>query len=335
MRVSAALFICLCFATYSAAHFLKRDFLLQDKLEKVEGMRADMLSVRMMTRDLDEASLTDPNAPNIPAKASELGLTTLVDYVTRAGLAGVLSGTGPFTVFGPTNKAFEALPKEVKEALMANTTLLADVLKYHVLSGKVASSALKNELLADTVQGSKLRINIYPNVNVYTAQCSAIDLKEVDQVASNGLIHVLKRVMFIPMGNIVQTAAAEKHFKTLVTAVKAASLVEALSGPGPFTLFAPTDAAFKKLPPGTLEKLLANPTQLAAVLKYHVVSGTYCSAGLSSGKVPTLNGADVNVVVGSGGVTVNEANVVSADLSVTNGVVHAIDAVLLPPGLDL
>ena len=99
-----------------------------------------------------------------------------------------------------------------------------------------------------------------------TAQCAPIDLGRVDKMASNGIIHVLNAVMIPPAGNIVSTLAACPVFKTLVEAVKVAGLVDTLSSPGPFTLFAPTDKAFDKLPPGTLEKLLKNPTELASEL---------------------------------------------------------------------
>ena len=97
-----------------------------------------------------------------------------------------------------------------------------------------------------------------------TAQCAKIDLTRVDQEASNGVIHVINSVMIPPGGNIVATLAACPVFKTLVTAVKVAKLVDTLSGPGPFTVFAPTDKAFGKLPPGTLDKLIKNPTKLAS-----------------------------------------------------------------------
>ncbi|XP_005111513.1 transforming growth factor-beta-induced protein ig-h3 [Aplysia californica] len=330
MKVQTGSFLFVCLVAYTTALYAVRRTPMGDyKFE----MRSNMISLDMMARDVEEAERNDPNAPNIPELAQDIGLTTLVTEVGKAGLAETLSGPGPFTVFGPTNQAFSNLPDDVKK-LIANTTVLAEVLKYHVLAGEVKSSQLKDELVVKTVEGSPLRVNIYDN-GVYTTQCSPIDLKQVDKVASNGVVHVLNRVMLIPYGNIVQSVASVGKFNTLVTAVKAASLVEALSGPGPFTLFAPTDEAFMKLPPGTLEKLLKNPTELAAILKYHVVSKTYCSAGLTSGEVTTLNGASVEIKVNKKGVEVNNAKVISADLSVTNGVVHAIDSVLLPPNVDL
>jgi uncharacterized surface protein with fasciclin (FAS1) repeats len=136
-----------------------------------------------------------------------------------------------------------------------------------------------------------------------------------------------------PMKNIVQVAVEAGSFNTLVAAVKAAGLAETLQGPGPFTVFAPTDAAFAKLPAGTLESLLADKEQLASILSYHVVSGKVMAADLvkSNGATPaTVNGQPLDIVVRGGKVYVNGVNVVTADVQASNGVVHIIDAVLLP-----
>ncbi len=132
---------------------------------------------------------------------------------------------------------------------------------------------------------------------------------------------------------IVTIASGNKNFKTLVKALKAADLVETLSGEGPYTVFAPTDAAFAKLPKATLTNLLkpANKEQLKKVLTYHVVSGTVTSKMLKSGAVATVEGGSVNVKVKGKNVTVNNAKVILADVKASNGVIHAIDTVLIPP----
>jgi uncharacterized surface protein with fasciclin (FAS1) repeats len=136
-----------------------------------------------------------------------------------------------------------------------------------------------------------------------------------------------------PMKNIVQVAAEAGNFKTLVAAVKAAGLVETLQGPGPFTVFAPTDAAFAKLPAGTIDALLADKEKLTSILTYHVVSGKVMAADLmqSNGATPnTVNGSPLDIVVRGGKVYVNGVNVVTADVQTSNGVIHIVDAVLLP-----
>lgn len=136
-----------------------------------------------------------------------------------------------------------------------------------------------------------------------------------------------------PKADIVDTAVAAGSFETLVAAVKAAGLVDALKGDGPLTVFAPTDEAFAKLPEGTVESLLKpeNIDQLKAVLLYHVVPGAIMAADVTDGATPaTLQGATITATVGNG-VAINNANVVAADVAASNGVIHVIDTVLLPP----
>jgi len=138
-------------------------------------------------------------------------------------------------------------------------------------------------------------------------------------------------------GNIVQTATEAGNFTTLVTALEAAGLTETLQGPGPFTVFAPTDAAFAKLPAGTVEALLGDREQLASILTYHVIAGSVTAGDLvaSNGATPTtVNGQPLDIVVRDGAVYVNGAQVVAADVAASNGVIHAIDTVLLPKAAD-
>ena len=133
--------------------------------------------------------------------------------------------------------------------------------------------------------------------------------------------------------DIVDTAVAAGDFKTLATALKAADLVETLKGKGPFTVFAPTDAAFAKLPSGVLDDLLKpeNKKKLADILTYHVVSGKVMAADVVKlTKAKTVEGTDVSIKVAGGKVTVNDAKVVTTDIACTNGVIHVIDTVLLP-----
>jgi uncharacterized surface protein with fasciclin (FAS1) repeats len=134
--------------------------------------------------------------------------------------------------------------------------------------------------------------------------------------------------------DIVETAAAAGSFGTLLAAAEAAGLVDALKGEGPLTVFAPTDEAFAALPAGTVENLLKpeNKDALAGILLYHVVSGKIMSGDIGSSASPaTLQGATIDVKSSYGKVTVNGANVVSADVAASNGVIHVIDAVILPP----
>lgn len=130
--------------------------------------------------------------------------------------------------------------------------------------------------------------------------------------------------------DIVDTAVSAGSFTTLVKAVQAAGLVDTLKGAGPFTVFAPTDEAFAKLPAGTVESLLANPEKLKAVLTYHVVSGKVMAADVKPGMVPTVQGSKAKISVNGGKVMIDKATVVKTDIECSNGVIHVIDSVILP-----
>ena len=267
--------------------------------------------------------------------------STLVTAVKAAGLAETLSGKGPFTLFAPTNAAFAALPKGTLETLLKpeNRELLQKVLTYHVVSGDLKAKDLKSGKVA-TVEGNSVTLN----VNKHGVRVNGINVVKADVNASNGVIHVIDRVLIPPglmsakpkpAGTIVDVAAGNPAFSTLVTAVKAAGLVETLSSKGPFTVFAPTNEAFAALPKGTLEKLLKpeNRKLLQKVLTYHVVSGDVRAKDLRSGTVKTVEGNSVAVQVSKNGVKINNINVIKADVGASNGVIHVIDQVLLPPGL--
>lgn len=134
-------------------------------------------------------------------------------------------------------------------------------------------------------------------------------------------------------GDIVAVAASAGQFNTLVAAIKAADLVETLQSPGPFTVFAPTDEAFAKLPAGTLDDLLLpeNKAKLASILKYHVVAGEVLAADVVNlSSADTVEGTSVQISAGDGGVKVNDANVTATDVMASNGVIHIIDSVLIP-----
>jgi uncharacterized surface protein with fasciclin (FAS1) repeats len=132
--------------------------------------------------------------------------------------------------------------------------------------------------------------------------------------------------------NIVENAVAAGNFSTLATALTAAGLIETLSGPGPFTVFAPTDEAFAKLPEGTVASLLKpeNKDKLIAVLTYHVVPAKVMAADVKTGPAPTVNSKELQITKSSGGVKVNDANVTATDIVSSNGVIHVVDAVILP-----
>lgn len=261
--------------------------------------------------------------------AGNKDFSTLVAAVKAAGLAETLSGKGPFTVFAPTNAAFEKLPKGTVESLLKpeNKDKLTSILTYHVVGAKVMAADVKPGYVG-TVNGEKINISTDGGVKIDGA-----NVVKTDIVGSNGVIHVIDSVI-MPGTNqsIVGIAAGNQDFSTLVTAVKAAGLVETLSGDGPFTVFAPTDAAFAKLPKETIESLLKpeNKDKLASILKYHVVPGKVMAADVKPGKVKTANGQSFEIKVSGGNVMIDGAKVVKTDIVGTNGVIHIVDSVILP-----
>jgi len=187
------------------------------------------------------------------------------------------------------------------------------------------------------LEGADVNITITKKDNKTTVMINKATVKTADVKATNGVVHIINQVL-IPPGLSVPTipaVATAAGLKTLVAAVGAAKLGDTLSGPGPFTVFAPTDDAFKALPKGVLDALLlpANIKDLVKLLEYHVVSGEVAAADLKNGEhVKTLEGQDVNVTIAGSTVSINKAKVTKADVYAGNGIVHVIDAVMLPPG---
>jgi len=163
-----------------------------------------------------------------------------------------------------------------------------------------------------------------------------VDETLVEEVEENGMVDETPDAVEGP-GTIVDVAVAAGSFDTLVAAVQAAGLVDVLSGEGPFTVFAPTDDAFAALPDGLLDALLLeeNVEILAQILTYHVVSGLVYSTDVTTGDVPSVEGSTIAVEVSDAGVTVNGANVIDVDIEASNGVIHVIDAVIVPESLDV
>lgn len=257
--------------------------------------------------------------------------TTLVAAVQAAGLAETLSGEGSFTVFAPTDEAFAKLPEGTVEALLGDIPALTDILLYHVVPGKVMAADVAGLSSADTVLGKPVAIKVdMGKVYIIEAQVLITDIE-----ASNGVIHVIDSVILPPAEeakNIVDTAVADGRFTTLVAALQAADLVETLKGEGPFTVFAPTDDAFAKLPEGTVEALLKDIPTLTDILLYHVVSGKVMAADVVNlTSADTVLGKPVTIKVDMGKVYINESEVIITDIETSNGVIHVIDAVLLPP----
>ncbi len=256
---------------------------------------------------------------------------TLVAAVKAAGLVETLKSKGPFTVFAPTDEAFAKLPAGTVEMLLKpeNKAKLQAILTYHVVPGKVMAADVVKLTGATTVQGQKVDIAVKDGkVTVDSATVVKTDIG-----CSNGVIHVIDSVILPADKDIVDTAVGAGSFKTLAAALTAAGLIDTLKGEGPFTVFAPTDEAFAKLPAGTVESLLKpeNKEKLVAILTYHVVAGKVMASDVVKLKsAATVNGKEVTIKVSDSGVMVDGAKVVKTDIETSNGVIHVIDSVILP-----
>jgi transforming growth factor-beta-induced protein len=275
--------------------------------------------------------------PNIvEIAASDARFSTLVAAVTKAGLVDTLSSKGPFTVFAPTNDAFAALLAKLgitAEQLLASPDL-AGILTYHVVAGKVTAADVVKLNKATTVNGKDVMIEVKDGNVILNGSIKVII---TDIMASNGVIHVIDGVLLPPADpkpSIVDIAVGNPDFSTLVAALQAADLVDALSADGPFTVFAPTNAAFEKLADSLhleVADLLELPN-LSAILLYHVAEGAVkAEQALDLGTIETLNGATVEAELRGADVFINDSKVIAADIEASNGVIHVIDTVLLPP----
>ena len=270
---------------------------------------------------------------NIVDTAVEAGkFKTLAAALGAAGLVDAVKGPGPFTVFAPSDEAFAKLPKGTVETLLKpeNKEKLKAILTYHVVPGKVMAKEVVNIKGAKSLNGQRIDVKIDGGkVMVDGAQVLTTDI-----ACTNGVIHVIDSVILPSEDNIPTVATKAGKFNTLLAAAKAAGLVDALSGDKPLTVFAPTDEAFAKLPKGTVESLLKpeNIEKLKSILLYHVVDGrVYSEDAVAAKSAPSLQGSKVEISVKDGAAYVNSAKILATDVDASNGVIHIIDSVILPP----
>jgi uncharacterized surface protein with fasciclin (FAS1) repeats len=365
--------------------------------------------------DTAEAEATDAATETVDAGPADIvdtavaagSFRTLVSAVQERGLEETLRGEGPFTVFAPSDAAFQALPLSDRLGLYREPEALTNVLLNHVVEGNLLSSDLADGDILTSVGGQELTVTIDEN-GVFV---NGVRVANPDVETTNGVIHILEGVILpaadeagedagsdaadeaaaeetaatestevaateattetveaeaaaemtetveaeateamtetemtetesteaagdmAAMADIVDTAVGAGSFNTLVAAVQAAGLVDALKGEGPFTVFAPTDDAFAAIPQETIDALLADPSgDLTQILLYHVVPGKVMAADLSEGlTAATLQGGELTFTL-EDGAKVNGVNIVTTDIETSNGVIHVIDAVLLPGG---
>jgi uncharacterized surface protein with fasciclin (FAS1) repeats len=256
---------------------------------------------------------------------------TLEAVVGLAGLDGALDSPGAFTVFAPTDAAFALVPQPIIDALIADPTgILTFILTYHVVPSVALSTDLSDGMVITTLSGVDVNVSII-NGDVFINHAQVI---VADIVTDNGVVHVIDAVIApgVIANNVWEIIQASPSHTILETAILAAGLDGTLSDDFFFTVFAPTDAAFGALPAGTIESLIANPTALTNILLYHAAGDVVNSTDLVDGQsITMLQGDNTTITLGMGGAMINNANIVAADLNAWNGVIHVIDAVLLPP----
>ena len=290
---------------------------------------------------------TEPTLNIVETAVNDGGFTTLVAALQAAELVDDLSGPGPFTVFAPTDDAFDLLPPGTVDFLLepANEAALTDLLLYHVIDGEVFASdaILLDGTSALMLNGLNVRIDADNGdliLNLNGNREAMVTVTDIE--CTNGVIHVIDAVLDPgdAVDNIVETAVDDGRFTTLVAALQAAELDDDLSGPGPFTVFAPTDDAFGLLPPGTVDFLLqpVNQATLIDLLLYHVFDGSVLSPAaiaLDGQSVTMLNSGSMSIDLAGSDLVLNlggnrQATVIITDVLSSNGVIHVIDAVLDP-----
>jgi len=303
------------------------------KLFMVVGLIA-MISFTSCEDDETNDASPDPQGETIVDVASSVdSYSTLVQALEKTELASTLQGNGPFTVFAPTNEAFETLLEEIDASSLDDLSAeqLEPILLYHVVSGNVMSTDLSNGYVSTLSQGAAdTKASLFVNIDNEVMLNGSSTVTSADIEADNGVIHEIDKVLMPP--NVVDIAINNNNFSTLVDAVVKAELDGTLSGDGPFTVFAPTNEAFENLLSDLGASSLDDLTKedLLPILNYHVVSGNVLSSDLSSGNVTTIGGKDIAIDVGNT-VTINgKSTVISTDIQGTNGVIHVIDEVLMP-----
>jgi uncharacterized surface protein with fasciclin (FAS1) repeats len=283
-----------------------------------------------------------PAQPSITAQVvSGSNLTLLESAVVKANLATTLEGPGPFTVFAPTDEAFAASGITSTTINTLTAAQLQTILLYHTIPSEIFAANVPAGPNAKVITASNDSVFVTRNSAGVFVNGTRVSTADID--ASNGVIHLLSGALLPPVGNIVQVAQADNNFSLLVAAVLRAStgttnVAQILSSGGPFTVFAPTNAAFIAAGfPDVAAINAAAPNTLASILTYHVVPGRVFSSDLTNGATPaTANGATITIGVTGTGATVRgrtntaASNIVGANVMARNGVVHVIDRVLLP-----
>ncbi len=304
-----------------------------------------ILSLSLLVFAVSSCDKEDDNTPAAPPTITSqvvagANLSLLESAVVKANLATTLDGAGPYTVFAPTDDAFAASGITASTINTLTAAQLQTILLYHTLPAEVFAANVPAGPNAKVITASG--DSVFVTKNATGVYVNGINVTQADIDASNGVIHLISRVLLPPAGNIVEVAQANSNFSFLVAAVLRAStgstnVAQILSSGGPFTVFAPTNDAFIAAGFANIAAInAADPNTLASILTYHVIPGRVFSSDLTNGATPaTANGATVTIGL-TGGATVKgktnttASNIIGTNIMARNGVVHVIDKVLLP-----
>ncbi|XP_053871219.1 periostin isoform X3 [Malaclemys terrapin pileata] len=260
-----------------------------------------------------------------------VGATSTQQYSDMSKLREEIEGRGSFTFFSPSNDAWELLDREIHSNLIDNVNIeLYNALHNHMVNKRLLTKDLKNGLtLVSMYNDQQLLINHYPN-GVVTVNCARII--HGNQIATNGVVHVIDRVL-TPVGNTIQEfLEAEDDVSSLRAAAITSGVLDTLGKPGHYTLFAPTNEAFEKLPRGVLERIMGDKVASEALMKFHILNTLQCSEAIMGGAVyETLEGSTIEVGCDGESLTINGVKMINRkDIVTSNGVIHLIDHVLIP-----
>lgn len=292
-----------------------------------------LLALPLVFTSCDDDDDGDPQMTNsiVDIAVSNPDFTILVEALQKAGLVTTLDGAGPFTVFAPTNAAFNKLftALNVNGIQDLDVATLTPILLYHVVSGDVRAANLTTDFVGTLSDGPEnTKADIFVDISSGVVLNGNTTVTTADVVADNGVIHIIDEVLLPP--DVVDMAINHPDFNILVEAVVHAGLESTLRMAGPYTIFAPTDAAFtaflNSIPVASITDIPS--ADVAAVLLNHVVSGNVEASEVMAGMVPTLGTDQLDITLGSGVVINGDVNVIITDVQATNGVIHVIDKVI-------
>ncbi len=267
----------------------------------------------------------------VEVAATQPQLSTLVAAIKAAGLADDLASADSITVFAPTNEAFERLPKGTVERLLRpeNRHELQRILKYHVSAGELRAREAARQVSADTLAGP--RVSIQQRGDTLEIDAARVIAADID--GKNAVVHLIDRVLLPPDMNIAETAERVGSFSKLLAAADAAGFLDDLRGRGPYTVLAPTDRAFSKLPTKTVSSLLepGNREALRRVLRNHIIKGrVFADEAVAARSTTNAAHEQLRFALADGRLKVNGVTVRRTDVQARNGIIHVIDEVLVP-----